>query len=151
MARLTVEDRFGSIEVVVFPNIYERFGRFLGETSAVVIRGTLNFRENEEPKLICETVDTARSNEECKNSLPPQRSTPSQPQALYLRIDDLDTPLYERARRVLDIFEGGTPVIFYLTASRRKVMAPQKLWVSLNDVMIKELKYQLGDQNVAVK
>ena len=151
MARLTVEDRFGSIEVVVFPNIYERFGRFLGETSAVVIRGTLNFRENEEPKLICETVDTARSNEECKNSLPPQRSKPSQPQALYLRIDDLDTPLYERARRVLDIFEGGTPVIFYLTASRRKVMAPQKLWVSLNDVMIKELKYQLGDQNVAVK
>ncbi len=151
MARLTVEDRFGSIEVVVFPNIYERFGRFLGETSAVVIRGTLNFRENEEPKLICETVDTARSNEECKNSLLPQRSKPSQPQALYLRIDDLDTPLYERARRVLDIFEGGTPVIFYLTASRRKVMAPQKLWVSLNDVMIKELKYQLGDQNVAVK
>ena len=42
-------------------------------------------------------------------------------------------------------------MIFYLTASRRKVMAPQKLWVSLNDVMIKELKYQLGDQNVAVK
>ena len=76
---------------------------------------------------------------------------PQQPQALYLRIDDLDTPMYEKARRVLDIFDGRTPVIFYLTKSNRKVKAPANMWVSLNDVMIKELKYQLGENNVAVR
>ena len=70
---------------------------------------------------------------------------------MYLRIDDLNTPLYEKARRVLDIFEGKTPVIFYLTKSNRKVKAPDSMWVSLNDVMIKELKFQLGDNNVSVK
>ena len=59
--------------------------------------------------------------------------------------------MYYRAKRVTDIFDGRTPVIFYLTNSKRKVKAPLNMWVSLNDVMIKELKHQLGDENVAVK
>ena len=154
MAFVTVEDRYGSMEAVVFPNIYEKYGLYLGETSVVIMRGTLNYKENEEPKLICDTVDKARTNEECKDHRPspPQRNIPTaQPTALYLRIDDLNTELYEKARRVLDIFDGRTPVIFYLTNSKRKVKAPSSLWVSLNDVMIKELKYQLGENNVAVK
>ncbi|MBQ5687516.1 MAG: DNA polymerase III subunit alpha, partial [Ruminococcus sp.] len=157
MARITVEDRYGSMEAVVFPNVYERFGFYLGEAMVVIVRGTLNFRENEDPKLICEFAEKARTNEECRQhqaavSRPQQPAPrPSQPQALYLRIDDLHTPLYERARRVLDIFDGSTPVVFYLTDSHRKVRAPASLWVSLNDVMLRELRYQLGDDNVAVR
>ena len=156
MAFITVEDRYGSMEAVVFPNVYERFAPYLGETSVVVLRGSLNFKENEEPKLICDTAEKARTNAECKNHMPvsspePKPQPKQAPQALYLRIDDLNTPLYEKARRVLDIFEGKTPVIFYLTKSNRKVKAPDSMWVSLNDVMIKELKFQLGDNNVAVK
>lgn len=153
MAFVTVEDRYGSMEAVVFPNVYDRFGVHLGEGSAVILRGRLNYKENEDPKLICDSAEPARTNEECKNrqfSEPPQqRQQP--PQALWLRIDDLNTPLYERARRVLDIFEGRTPVIFCLTASNRRVKAPSNMWVSLNDVMINELKYQLGEENVALK
>ena len=156
MAFVTVEDRYGSMEAIVFPNIYTRFGEFLGETSVVIMRGSLSFKENEEPKLICDSVDSARTNEQCRDYKPEQQTAPQRtpqraPQALYLRIDDLNTPLYERARRVLDIFEGNTPVIFYLTKPNRKVKAPDSMRVSLNDVMIGELKHQLGEHNVAVK
>ncbi len=162
MAFVNVEDRYGSAEVVVFPNIYEKSAVFLGEGNAVLIKGTVNFKENEEPKIICDSIAAARTNEECKNSLQKQNysdnydrgkvySKPAAPSALYLRIDDLNTELYTRAKRVLDIFEGTTPVIFYLTNSNRKVKAPSSMWVSLNDVMIKELKFQLGDKNVVAK
>ena len=73
------------------------------------------------------------------------------PMTLYLRIDDLNTDKYNRAKRVLDIFDGRTPVIFYLTDTKRKVKAPSSMWVDINPVMIKELKYQLGDENVVAK
>ena len=73
------------------------------------------------------------------------------PSALYLRIDDLNTDKYNRAKRVLDIFDGRTPVILYLTDTKRKVKAPSSMWVDINPVMIKELKYQLGDENVVAK
>lgn len=153
MAFVKAEDRFGEIELVVFPNIYEKFAVHLSEGRVLLIRGALNFKENEEPKLIVDSIDRARTNEEAKNYVPSadRSALPFKPAALYLRIDDLNSPLYERARRVLDIFDGTTPVIFYLTASKRKVKAPSSMWVSLNEVMVRELRYQLGDKNVAVK
>lgn len=153
MAFVTVGDRYGEMESVVFPNVFDRFSKYLNETSVVIMRGSLNAGEDEEPKLLADTIDKARTNEECRSYTPrtAQQQKPPQPQALWLRIDDLNTPLYEKARRVTDIFEGTTPVIFYLTESKRKVKAPRTMWVSLNDVMIRELKYQLGDSNVAVR
>ena len=167
MAFAVVEDRFGTIEVVVFPNVYEKCAMLLNDSNALIIRGHLNFKENEEPKIICDSVEKARTNEECKNfdvnrnaapnypvhnlNASSNNAVPAIPKALYLRIDDLNTELYHKAKRVLDIFEGNTPVIFYLTNSNRKVKAPVNMWVSLNDVMIKELKFQLGDSNVVAK
>ncbi len=158
MAFVTVEDRSGSIELVIFPNVYDSCAALLNDGNAVIVRGNLSYKENEEPKIICDSIEKARKNSEVSDYKPQksqntQTTKPvnSRPLALYLRIDDLNTPIYEKARRVVDIFEGRTPVIFYLTNSNRKVMAPAQMWVSLNDVMIKELKYQLGDNNVAVK
>lgn len=162
MAFVNIEDRYGSMEAVVFPNVYEKYALYLSDGNAILIRGTLNFKENEEPKLICDSIEKARSNEECKNNSfavnavqKERNNSPkpvnTKPSALYLRIDDLNTELYNKAKRVLDIFEGPTPVIFYLTNSGRKVKAPSTMWVTLNDVMIKELKFQLGDKNVAAK
>ena len=156
MAFANVEDRYGSLEAVIFPNVYDRFAINLNDGNAVIIRGTLNFKENEEPKIICDTIEKARSNDECKNSefllkkKEPTRQI-KKPTALYIKIDDLNTEKYYKAKRVLDIFDGQTPVIFYLENTKRQVKAPVSMWVSLNDVMIKELKYQLGENNVVAK
>ena len=162
MAFVNIDDRYGSMETVVFPNVYEKYALNLSDGNVILVRGTLNFKENEEPKLICDSIEKARSNEECKNNSYvrnsaqesrniPQKPVSAIPAALYLRIDDLNTELYYKAKRVLDIFEGPTPVIFYLTSSGRKVKAPSSMWVTLNDVMIKELKFQLGNTNVVAK
>ena len=168
MAYATVEDRFGSVELVIFPNVYERCSIHLIEGNVVVVKGALDFRENQAPKIICDTVDKARPNEECEStsesaqnrkpsnqsfSKPQQGGSviPKNPTALYIKIDDLNTELYRRAKRVIDIFDGRTPVIFYLADTKRQVKAPANMWVSLNEVMIRELKYQLGEKNVVVK
>ncbi|MED9970353.1 MAG: DNA polymerase III subunit alpha [Ruminococcus sp.] len=151
MAFVSLDDRYGVIEAIVFPNVYEKYERLFSETNVVVMRGTVSSRENEEPKLICESVEQARTNEECekmgRGAVPPVQK----PVSLYLKIDDLHTDMYRRAKRVLDIFEGKTPVVFYLTSSNRAVKAPASMWTDLNDVMIGELKYQLGNENVVVK
>ena len=158
MAYAMLEDRYGSIELVIFPNVYERCALHLIEGSGVIVKGTLDFRENQVPKIICDTIDLARTNEECTEStadiLRPKSvepEVPKNPTALYIKIDELHTELYRRAKRVIDIFDGKTPVIFYLTDSKRQVKAPAGMWVSLNDVMIRELKHQLGEKNVVVK
>ena len=66
-------------------------------------------------------------------------------------MDNLESESYKRARQVTDIFEGRTPVIYYLNDTKKSFIAPDTMWVSLNDVMINELKRRLGEENVVVK
>ena len=56
MAFVDLEDLYGSVEVVVFPNIYEKFGSLLEEDRIVAITGTINFKEGEVPKLLADRV-----------------------------------------------------------------------------------------------
>ena len=150
MAFVTVEDRYGSVEAIVFPEVFSKCGGVLARGNVVEIFGTVSLKEDEEPKIICNEIRTVdkSSVRHTKKTAPVNNNKPPK---LYIRIDNLNTELYNKAFRVIDIFEGRTPVIFFLTDTNKKLIAPEKMWVSLNDVMIKELKYQLGDDNVVVK
>ena len=56
MAFVDLEDLYGQIEVVVFPNVYERYQPVIETDRVVVISGRLNFREGEAPKLLADAV-----------------------------------------------------------------------------------------------
>ena len=56
MAFVDMEDLLGAVEVVVFPNVYERYGSLVAEDSIVAISGTINFKEGEVPKLLAEKI-----------------------------------------------------------------------------------------------
>ena len=61
MAFVDMEDLYGTVEVVVFPNIYERFGSLVAEDSIVSVTGSINFKEGEVPKLLAEKIVDLRS------------------------------------------------------------------------------------------
>jgi DNA polymerase-3 subunit alpha len=56
MAFLNVEDMTGVVEVLVFPNVYERCLNGISEDAVIVVRGSLNFREDEQPKIIADKI-----------------------------------------------------------------------------------------------
>ena len=56
MGFVQVEDLYGSVEVVVFPNVYEKAKDLLAEDRKVCVRGTLNFKEEEQPKILADAV-----------------------------------------------------------------------------------------------
>ena len=58
--------------------------------------------------------------------------------------------LNKRIEAMLQIFDGATPVYFKFTDTGKRVLVPRKLWVMLNDPLIRELKRQLGDKNVCI-
>ena len=69
---------------------------------------------------------------------------------LYLRMPSASSREKERAVLLLEIFEGPTPVYFYYTDQKKYLKAPASLWVDNNPVLLKELRYQLGEKNVIV-
>ena len=56
MAFLVLEDLYGVSEIVVFPNVYEKYANYLQQDSVVAISGTLNFKEDEAPKLLADAI-----------------------------------------------------------------------------------------------
>ena len=56
MGFLSLEDLTGVIEGLVFPKIYEKYVHMLVPDSLVILDGKLSFREEEEPKLLVDSV-----------------------------------------------------------------------------------------------
>ncbi len=56
MAFLQLEDLYGVTEVVVFPNVYERCAAFTEVDQVIAVRGTLNFKEEEAPKVLADEI-----------------------------------------------------------------------------------------------
>jgi DNA polymerase-3 subunit alpha len=64
MAFLGVEDLLGGVETIVFPNVYERCAPTIFEDAIVVLRGRLNFKDEETPKIIAEKITPVATVEE---------------------------------------------------------------------------------------
>ena len=56
MAFITIEDLYGSVEVVVFPNSYEKKKELLELDSKVFIKGRANVEEDRAGKVICQDI-----------------------------------------------------------------------------------------------
>ena len=173
MAYLTAEDLYGSIEVLVFPKILSQYGPMLQAGNAVLLRGRISLREDEEPKLLC---DQAAPAPDPGSQLPdmaarPQRPTgqlasapsaagspsvvqrPKEPSAhhgLYLRVPSADSAAYRRACLVLDVFDGSEPLYIRFADTGKLVRAPLNMCGWPHPVMLGELGRVLGGENVAV-
>lgn len=167
MAFVNVEDQYGMAEMLVFPNVFDEYGLYFREGNIIDVVATVNIKEDEDPKIICNKVklvtkdtkpeplksyaDFRNNREQVKAITANNPVNPQRPKTLYIRIDNLESKSFKKAKRLLEVFEGRTPVIFYLTDTNKKLQAPQNLWVDLNSVLVNELKKQLGDDNIVAK
>ena len=56
MAFVTLEDLYGTVEVIVFPKVYEKYSHILNEESKVFISGRVSVEEDKDAKLIAEDI-----------------------------------------------------------------------------------------------
>ena len=56
MAFVQLEDLYGEIEVIVFPNVYERHRDLLIDDKIIVVKGTVNCKEEEAPKILADKI-----------------------------------------------------------------------------------------------
>ena len=172
MAFLTVEDMFGSVEVIVFSKIYERQTHLLSEGNIVLIHGRLSLREDEDAKIVCESVEPcpqknasgvqvrteqarqARAAQSSQNLQGAQAQPAEQKKAsgktpgLFLRFSSETCPEIERVQRVLDFFDGSSTVYFYYCDTKKYIRQPYSHRADVNAPMLRELRRILGEENV---
>ena len=56
-----VEDVSGNIEVVVFPNVYDKTKNLLNPNEKIVISGKISVKDEEDPKILADSIESVKS------------------------------------------------------------------------------------------
>lgn len=138
MAFLTLEDLSGTIEVIVFPKTLDKVKDLCVTDSLVVIKGRVSIKEDEAPKLICETIEPLEKIDNSK---------------VYLRAEnEIEAKELNRQLKLLiiDEYKGDTPIYLCAVKERQKFRVPRDRWVSLNSDVVNVLKEKFGEDSVKV-
>ena len=155
MAFVDLEDVTGLIEVVVFPKTLLQNSPLIAEGKVVVIKGRLDVRDDEPPKLICEFISTP---ENAQQEMPDKKVSEAKAQTdkkkksgLFLRFSSENCPEMIQAEKLLSIFDGRTPLYYYFTDKKEYKNLPFDRFVDVNEPLINELKRVLGEENVVLR
>lgn len=151
MAFVTVEDLTGTMELVVFPKIFETCGMLIKENAVLLVKGRVNFKEDEGAKLLAEqitTVEEALRPAELQKEVKQEKKKETQ---LYLKISSMESEEFRKVKNLLYIFEGKMPVTLYCEDTKKYYKAPAGLYVTPNERLYKELRSVLGESSVIIK
>lgn len=148
MAFVTVEDLYGTVEVVLFPKVFLQYGNLVGEGNVVAVKGTVSVEEEKDPKVLANELFKPNSELVEKNS--DKVSPKSKHRGLFLKFASAEDARMEKVNTIVSIFEGQFPLCFYYADKKTYELQSKNKFVSVNDTMLAELKRILGDDNVAV-
>ena len=146
MAFVSIEDKYGSVEMIVFPRTLDEYGGMIAEGNIVRIAGTVSRREDEAPQIICDKIMPVSKNIPSEPTNSQKKNTPP---GLYLRVPNDTCTEYIRAKQIIDIFDGSEPLYIFFTESRKLWRTPASMRVDVNDVMLRELAKRIGEENVS--
>ena len=132
MAFVNIEDLYGSIEVVIFPETYKQYRNLIEDDKVVLVKGKLQVDDDDVKLLSQEFVDL--ENLDFKT--------------LYLKTDYKE---YNGLIEVLKDYSGQTPVVVYFADRKKSFKLDKRLWVDTSSQNIKKLEQFLGKENVKLE
>ncbi len=148
MAFVTAEDNTGSMEIIVFPKALAEHPSLFSEGNIVLISGRVSMREDEDTKLVCETILPCPSENEISDNLSAPKQEKKRIKGLFLRFDTASSPQIEYCRRLLAVFDGNIPLFYYFDDTKEYKKNPLGMGIDVNNVLLRELKKLLGESNV---
>ena len=137
MAFLTMEDLYGTVEVIVFPGDYEKYKSILNEDSKIFVKGKATVEEDRGGKLIC-------------RELIPFDKVPCE---LWIRFPDIasfqqeEKNLYQK----LSTYDGQDPIYIYAVKEKQVKRLSQSRKVDARKVMEQGILSYLGEGSAAIR
>ncbi len=161
MAFLKVEDQGGSLEVLVFPKVYERYAELIRKGKVVAFSGKVNIKEEEDPKLICEkAIELSKDGKYSPRDLLTREGTVNNRAVskvtekkgrLWIKLPTKEDPRLQKIMQLLCFFSGSTDIVFYFEDNKSKLSPPGGLKADISEVLVNELKILVGENSVVVQ
>lgn len=137
MAFVTLDDLYGSCEVIVFESVYNKFSYLLEEEKIVLLEGRLSIREDEPTKIIASSIKEIESDEDsCER--------------INVNITDFSEEKKEALRKFIRTYSkmDNAETIIEVTVND-EVRNCGKIYV--NKEIEKNLKEEFDEKNIKIK
>lgn len=133
MAFVTVEDLYGTVEIIVFENCYQEASKYLVEESIVMVEGRLSIREDDEPKIVARTIKPFGDNSK---------------KILTIDINGMEEPQKDKLRGLIRFFQGdrnNMPVQIMEDGDLKPCGG-----IYLTDEILKEFEETVGKERIEI-
>ena len=133
MAFVTIEDLYGSAEIIVFESVYQSAANLLTVDSIVLVEGRLSIREDEDVKIVARAIKEL-SNETEKKKI------------LRINITDLEEKEKAKLRGALKFFNGEYNNVPVQVIDGEKILDCGTIY--LTKEILQEFKELVGEKRV---
>ena len=150
MAFIELEDLYGTIEVIVFPQILQRYNAILNEDSIIYVKGRLNIKEGENAKIIANEFKDINDNIDFGENKKYTAKKTSKT-GLYLKIDSFsNNDLLDRIKYIL-LDHRGTEYVYLYADDTKQLYKWNGISININENVIHRLESLLPKANIKVK
>ena len=164
MAFVKLEDKFGELELIVFPGKFDALGAQLIRDKIVSVKGKVSAKDragavSEEIKILVDdlseiTLTDVRDYKKSgkRKTIPkekPLEKQPSKDPIIYVRVvSSKDDSQLMAIKKVIDTYPGDSEVILVVGEAKQALRLPQKV---SNESVISELRSIVGTEAIIVK
>ena len=141
MAFVTVEDLYGSAEIVVFDSVFSRCDNILVEENIVLVEGRLSIKEDEDARIIVQNIKEFSEENNTGNHV--RKNT------VLIDITELNENQKERLKGAIRFFSGDrvNMKISVLDKAQEKPCGA----IYLTEAILEQFKEIVGEENVMLK
>ena len=158
MAFMTVEDLYGSTEIIVFDSCYSKAQNILLEENIILIDGRLSIREDEPVKIVANNIvefnldkegrlkqSSGNNNSNNSNAINYQ----NRPKNIIINITDLEEETKSKLRGAIKFFSGDRNNIAISVKNNEQILPCGTIYIT--EETLEELKDIVGDKNIVLE
>ena len=141
MAFVTVEDLYGSAEIVVFDSVFSRCDNILVEENIVIVEGRLSIKEDEDARIIVQNIKEFSEENNTRDNI--------RKNSVIIDITELNETQKERLKGAIRFFSGDrvNMKISVLDKAQEKPCGA----IYLTEEILNQFKEIVGEENVMLK
>ena len=144
MAILKVEDLYGTFDVMVVPNAYEKFKSKLVEDNLIKVHGKVSLKDDNSVIIIADNISLLDS--EPISFVAEEKPKEKIVKTLYLKYDTTNTFIHSQILKIAKNYPGISPIIIKCTGTDKTFKLNLK--VNPNNYLLNELNALLEDNNI---
>ena len=153
MAFVTVEDLYGTTEIIVFDTCYSKSQNVLLEENIVVIDGRLSIREDDDVKIVANTITEFNENTKSSNTgnnnnieVKTNNNVQEKPKHIIINITNLSEEEKAKLRGAIRFFSGDRNNIAISVKQEEKILPCGAIY--LTEEILKQFEEIVGKENI---